>query len=235
MKLPSFKALAVGLWLSVTACSALHAQTRSSGQQEAIQFVQNVLSTKAGGTCATMFSNLSGVSTAYGTFGAGTASTNSAVAYLSNPTVDANGNLHLGVVFAMMSVAPGFVGPSTDTTVQSEDLSILLSQVDPSSITTVQDGFCGTGVKVTGTNGGAIGSAQTRNRKMKGLAPWDKMTSSAQTACTDKESRKKSCTEGQSTLTEQTIYFASNPEMAERFAAAMRQLVSSFGGRPGSF
>jgi hypothetical protein len=215
---------------------AAQPEAQAATREEAVSFVQNAIATKAGGDCGALnTSTVSPVYTPYGPVGGGASTFYSQKLYIFwDPMVSPTGELHLTFIDVSHSMAPGFVGPSESTFATLSDETISLSHIAPNSVSVV-NGNCGTGVKFSGTNDGTIGTNQMRNRKMKGNILGNALSTKLQTACNDKETKKRECTDSTLSLTEETIFFPSNPDMAERFANALKQLVLLSGGRANVF
>jgi hypothetical protein len=216
-----------------------YGQAQGTGAGQAVAFIQNAMSTKAGGDCGSLNTTaLTPVYTPYGAIGGGNITSYQHIDYITQePITSGRGELLLSSLTSFHTSMPGILLPggsdTTGTTLSQE--SVTLSQVSPNSIAVVS-GFCGTGVKFSGTNGGSIGTNSTRFRRMKG-AIWkrDDLLQRLQPSCSEKEIKKKSCSEGNYSLTEETIFFPNSPDMAARFAAALQQLVALSGGRPDAF
>ncbi len=220
--------------LSVTP-GAAHSAAQSATRQEMVSFIQNAIATKAGGGCAASDTSVSPVYTPYGAIGGGTISSSSQKLYLSsNSMISPAGELHLTFIDVIHMLSPNAIGLSDSTFATLSDETITLSSIAPNSIAAI-NGSCGAGVKFTGTNGGIIGTNRMRNRKMKGAVHTEDIPDKVQAGCTDKEVKKRDCTEKTFSLTEETIYFPNDPDMANRFAAALTQLVTISGGRGNIF
>ena len=233
----TIRAILVVLIELVFLMSGSIAQGQWASEDHAIAFLQNAMLTKAGGDCGALNTTaLTPVYTPYGAIGGGTMSFYSHLDYLiKTPMVNASGELMLSSLNSSHSMAPGaLVGVSQSTYTTLSEETINLSHVSPNTITVVT-GFCGTGVKFAGTDGGVIGTNNTRMRKMNGSVNGDVLQTRLQPPCTDKEVKKKDCSERTWSLTEETIFFPNNPDMATRFAAALQQLVIYKGGRPDAF
>lgn len=152
----------------------------------------------------------------------------------SDPAVSAQGLLHIVYVQMFNSLSSGLFKASSSTNVTLYEEDIDLSHVAPSSIDVVE-GTCGDGVTFSGTTGGAIGIVRTRTRRVKDSTSDKDLRALMSLQCSVKEVTKKECSESRAEVSEATIHFPREADMAPRFAKALQDIVVLSGGRSDSY